>query len=433
MILNLGEQNMADRRVPMRILWIVNLVMPELAEHLGIQTSASGTWLFDMAERLSADDRIELAVACVHGSRFEKVTIGSTAYYMLPGTGRNMLFYTKKYEEMWRKIDKDFQPDIIHIHGTEYSHGLSHIRVFPEKKHLISIQGMLSRIKDTDDGGLSTGELVCNRTFRENTHFNGMIEKHFLYKKNAKYEREMLSGVKYAGCITLWDQSLVKLLNPDIRIFSLEYNLRKDFYQSDKWKRSEMIPYTIFTNPGGIPLKGIHQLFRAVEIVKRSYPQTKLYIPGMGTPDGKLKVASGYTKYLRKLLKKLNLEKNVFFLGRQSGAEMVKNMRRANVVVVPSAIEGNPLVLREAMYLGCPCITSFRGGMADYITDKYDGYLYDYQEYPYLAERIIQVFEDDAVEEMSRRAVKKAEKRHDPEKNYAEHIQMYQEIYGESL
>ena len=123
----------------------------------------------------------------------------------------------------------------------------------------------------------------------------------------------------------------------------------------------------------------------------------------------------------------------MFFLGRQSGAEMVKNMRRANVVVVPSAIEGNPLVLREAMYLGCPCITSFRGGMADYITDKYDGYLYDYQEYPYLAERIIQVFEDDAVEEMSRRAVKKAEKRHDPEKNYAEHIQMYQEIYGESL
>ena len=95
---------MADRRVPMRILWIVNLVMPELAEHLGIQTSASGTWLFDMAERLSADDRIELAVACVHGSRFEKVTIGSTAYYMLPGTGRNMLFYTKKYPYPWNGV-----------------------------------------------------------------------------------------------------------------------------------------------------------------------------------------------------------------------------------------------------------------------------------------------------------------------------------------
>lgn len=422
---------MADRRVSMRILWIVNLVMPELAEHMGIQTSASGTWLFDMAERLSTDKCIQLAIACVYGSHYQKMIIGKTTYYMLPGNGKNMIFYTKKYEDMWRQVDKDFQPDIIHIHGTEYSHGLSHIRVFPNKKHVISIQGILNRIKDTDGGELSLGELVSNRTFRENIHFNGMIEKHFLYKRNAKYEREMLSRVKYAGCITLWDQSLVRLLNPDIKIFSLEYNLRKDFYQSDKWKQSEMIPHTIFTNPGGVPLKGIHQLLRAVNIVKRFYPQVMLYIPGMGTSDGKLKVTSGYTKYLDKLIRKLHLEKNVVFFGRQSGAEMVQHMRSANVVVVPSAIEGNPLILREAMYLGCPCITSFRGGMADYITDKYDGYLYDYQEYPYLAERIIQIFEDNAIEEMSRRAIMKAEKKQDPEKNYADHIRMYQEIYNQ--
>lgn len=416
----------------MRILWIVNLVMPELAERLNIQTSPSGTWLYDIAERLADDERIQLAVACVHGKSFRKLTIGKTTYYMLPGNGKNMLFYTKKYENMWRQVDKDFQPDIVHIHGTEYSHGLSYIRVFPEKKCIISIQGVLNRIMDVDDGGLSFGELVLNRTFKENIRFNGMIERHFLYKKNAKYEREMLSNVRYAGCVTLWDKSLVKMMNPDIKIYTLEYNLRKDFYLSEKWKTSEMVPYTIFTNPGGMALKGIHQLLRAVDIVKKSYPQTKLYIPGMGTPEGQLKVTDGYSKYLSRIIGKLHLEKNVIFLGRQSGAEMAEHMRSANVVVVPSAIEGNPLILREAMYLGCPCITSFRGGMADYITDQYDGYLYDYQEYPYLAERIIQVFEDERIEEMSKRAIVKAEKRQDPEKNYANYIRMYQEISREN-
>lgn len=415
----------------MQILWIVNIVMPELAGHLGIQISPSGTWLFDMAERLSADGRIRLAIACVHGKSFQKIEIGRTTYYMLPGSGKNLIFYTKKYEDIWKQLDSEFHPDIIHIHGTEYSHGLACIRAVPGQKYVVSIQGILNRIKDVYDGGLSFRDCLCNRTFQENIHLNGMIEKRLLYKKNAKYESEMLSRVKYANCVNFWDRSFVKSMNPDIKIFTLGYNLREEFYLADKWKQDEMTPYTIFTNPGGSALKGIHQLFRALELVKRVYPQTKLYIPGMGNAAGKLEVTNGYTKYLKKLLKQLDLEENIIFLGRQSASEMMRQMRSANVVVVPSAIEGTSLVLREAMYLGCPCIASFRGGMADYITDKYDGYLYDYQEYPYLAGRIIQVFEDDKLDDMSRRAIAKAEKDHDPEKNYADYIQMYQEIFKE--
>nr|WP_305181936.1 glycosyltransferase [uncultured Schaedlerella sp.] len=416
----------------MRILWIVNLVMPELADFLKIETSPSGTWLYDVAERLAADKNIQLAIACVNGSLFQKIELNNITYYILPGNGKNMLFYTKKYENMWKRLDKEFQPEIIHIHGTEYSHGLSYIRTFPEKKCVISMQGILNRIKDIDDGGLTFFERIINRTFKENVHFNGMFERHFLYKKNAKYEEEMIQKVRYANCVNFWDQSIVKAMNPNIKVFTLDYNLRKEFYSADKWNLSKMNPYTIFTNPGGSPMKGVHQLFRAIAIVKNIFPQTKLYIPGMGNSEGKLEVTNGYTKYLSKLLNELHLEKHVVFLGRQSGEEMMNQMRSANVVVIPSAIEGTSLILREAMYLGCPCITSFRGGMADYITDKYDGYLYDYQEYPYLAGRIIQIFEDgNKAADISERAIKKSEIAHNPEKNYSEYLRMYQEIYNE--
>lgn len=416
----------------MRILWIINFVMPELADYLNIQTSPSGTWLYDMADRMSADNQVHLAIACVNGSIYQKIKLGNIIYYMLPGNGKNMLFYTKSYESKWKQLDTEFQPDIIHIHGTEYSHGLSYIRALPDKKYVISMQGILNRIKEVDYGGLSFGECLFSRTFKENIHFNGMIEKHFLYKKNAKYEEEMLRKVKYVNCVNFWDESIVKAINPNLKIFILGYNLRKEFYLADKWKLSEMDPYTIFTNPGGSAMKGIHQLFRAIAIVKKVYPKTKLYIPGMGNSDGKLHVTSGYTKYLDKLLKKLHLEENIVFLGKQSGTEMMKRMISANVVVVPSAIEGTSLILREAMYLGCPCIASFRGGMADYITDKHDGFLYDYQEYTYLAGRIIQIFKDkNRAADMSKHAVEKAEKEQNPEKNYAEYIKMYQEIYNE--
>lgn len=412
----------------MKILWIVNIVMPELSDHMGIQSSSSGTWLFDIARRLSDNTDIQLSIAAVHGDKFQKKCLGNTTYYLLPGNGKNMLFYTKKFESLWKKIDEDFQPDIIHIHGTEYSHGLACVRALPKKKYVISIQGILNRIKDVDFGGLTLFDVLLNRTLRENIRCNGMIEMHLLHKRNAIYEKELINKVKYASCVNFWDSSLTKAINPSIQVFTIDYNLREDFYQAPKWNIENIEPFSIFTNPGGTPLKGIHQLFKALDIVRKVYPQTKLYIPGMGNSKGRLIISSGYTKYLGKLLEKLGLENNVVFLERQSGAEIINRMRRANLVVIPSAIEGTSLILREAMFIGCPCIAAFRGGMADYITDKYDGYLYDYQEYPYLAERIIQVFEDKNIQVLSNRAIKKAESSQNPVSNYNNYNIMYEKI-----
>lgn len=412
----------------MKVLWITNNMLPELAEHLGVSTSASGSWLVDMSQRLADGDDCELAVACVSGKEYRCIELNNTRYYLLPGNGKNMLFYTKKYEKIWNTVVSDFKPDVIHIHGTEYSHGLACMRALPNEKYILSIQGVLNRIKDVDFGGLSFFDALVNRTFRENTRFNGMIEMHWLHKKNAKHEREMIMRAKYANCVNDWDTSLVNEINPSVKVYRVEYNLRDSFYSAKKWSADEMIAHSIFTNPGGTPLKGIHNLFRALALVKPKYPDAKLYIPGMGSEKGTLNITSGYTKYLSKLVKKLNLTDNIVFLGRQSGEQMMQLMRNANVVVVPSAIEGTSLVLREAMYLGCPCIASFRGGMADFISDKVDGYLYDYQEYSYLANRIMQVFEDKNISEMSKKAIEKAEKAHDCNANYIKTVEMYRDV-----
>lgn len=413
----------------MKVLWIVNMVLPRLANYLDIKTGSSGTWMIDISERLSKNKDIKLGIACVYGDEFRMIEIDNIKYYMLPGNGKNMLFYTKKYEKLWSKVYEDFKPDLVHLHGTEYSHGLSFLRTFPHVKSIVSIQGILERIKDVDFGGLKYNEVIKNRTFKENIHFNGMIEMHLMHKKNSKYEKEILNRVQYANCVNYWDSTLVKYINPEIECYKIEYNLRKEFYNAPKWSIEKSKPYTIFTNPGGTPLKGLHMLIKALAIVKSYYPSVKLIVPGMGNENKQLIVNSGYTKYLSKLIKVLNLTNNIIFLGKQSGDEMIQKMLESNVVVIPSAIEGTSLILREAMFLGVPCITSFRGGMADFISDKFDGFLYDYQEFAYLANRIMELFENrELCMQFSRNAITKAEKAHEVNDNNLFYINMYKQI-----
>lgn len=412
----------------MKILWIVNMVMPELAEHLKIQTSASGTWMIDISRMLAEQVDIDLAIACVHGNTLKKEELNGITYYTLPGNGKNMLFYTRKYESMWKQINAEFAPDIVHLHGTEYSHGLSFLRACPDVRAVVSIQGILNRIKDVDFGEIPIRHFIFGRTLNQTTHMNGEVALHCIHKKNAEYEKEILRRVKYINAVNTWDSSLCLAINPNLSVFKIEYNLREEMYSSPKWNIEKAERHTIFTNPGGTPLKGLHKLIEAIALLKPKYPDIKLKVPGMGN-DGKLIINSAYARYISKLINKYNLESNIEFLGRQSGTQMCENILSSRVTVIPSAIEGTSLILREAMFLGSPVIASFRGGMADFVSDKVDGFLYDYQEFPYLADRIEQIFESDELcLRFSENAIKKAAYAHDRNRNTAGYLRMYQDI-----
>lgn len=416
----------------MKILWIVNMLLPDAAEHLGVQTGSSGTWMIDISKKLAQTSDIELAVACVYGSEYKKFQYKGITHYLLPGNGKNMLFYNKAYESMWIKINDDFKPDIVHLHGTEYSHGLSFLRMCPGVKSVVSIQGMLTRIQDVDFGGLPLKELIINRTLKQNLHLNGEIELHYIHKKNALYEQEILRKVKYINGVTTWDTSICKSINPSLKCFRLEYNLREGFYSAPKWNIENVEQYSIFTNPGSVPLKGLHNLLLAINLLKEKFPQIKVYVPGMSNGNGKLALNSAYAKYINKLIIKHQLQNNVVFLGRLDEAEMIERMLKSHAVVIPSAIEGASLVLREAMYLGCPSIATFRGGMADFIDDKTDGFLYDFQEYPYLAQRLEELFiNPDLCNSLSVAAIDKAQKAHNREQNVDNYLYMYRTIFND--
>lgn len=414
----------------MRLLWIVNMVLPPLAKALGIKHGLSGTWMYDICEKLNKDKDVEFAVACVYGKSFRKVICDNTTYYCLPGNGKDMMFYNKSFIKYWKNVVEDFKPDIVNIHGTEYTHALSFVRTYADKiPTVISLQGVLSAIKDKDLGGLTKFEILKNKTLKEWIKFNGILENHYLHVKNAKSENEMLNKVNHCIVVDNWHHAMAYKINPKLKVYRVDYNLRENFYSAEKWNIDKIERYSITTNPGGTALKGLHVLLKAVYKLKKEYPNVKVKVPGMSKDGKNLCVTSGYSKYISKLIKKLQLQDNVVFLGSQTSEQIEKNLLSSHVLVVPSSIEGPSLILREGMHLGVPTIASFRGGMADFINDKVNGCLFDFCELDYLVLKLKQIFDDDNfAQSLSKSAIEKCVKAHDRQKNYSDYIRAITEI-----
>jgi hypothetical protein len=153
----------------MRILWIVNITFPEALELLGVEVkSYAGGWMLSSASDLIHNQENQLAVAsiCRHVDKLTRLHGNGITYYLLP-YGKGNLTYNPKYEDFWRQIEQEFAPDIVHIHGTEFTHGLSFVNACGNSKVVVSIQGLLSVIQRYSYCGISVADIFKSLTFRD--------------------------------------------------------------------------------------------------------------------------------------------------------------------------------------------------------------------------------------------------------------------------
>ncbi len=415
----------------MKVLWIVNMLLPDAAKLLNVNTGTSGTWMINTLKSLSKSDEIQLGVACVYGDEYRDFTVNNVRYFCIPGNGKSMLFYNPKLIKYWDKIEESFSPDIVHYHGTEYSHGLSYLRKYKDKKKVLTIQGIIEKTSQNHFGGLDIFTVLKNRTFKEFLHLNGMFERKILARRNVKYETEIIKNVSFATGRTDWDKFYMQSINPDIEYFRCYYDLREEFYSAPKWDINNINRNVIYASTSAqVPMKGGHIVIEALRLVKRYIPNVKIVFLAAKQQNGKLIPTSGYTKYISKLIKKYGLEENVEFVSGQNGQGIIDVMTHSHITIVPSAIENASATLREALHLGAPCIASFRGGMVRLIDDEISGFLYDYTEYEYLAGRIVQLLKDDNLAcKFSNNAIERAEEWHDIERNQKAYLDMYNKIY----
>lgn len=414
----------------MKVLWIVNMVLPNVASELGLKTSFSGGWLEDYSNRLACDSDFELAIMTYANVEqdIDREACGMRSF-IFAGGGKRLLFDNPKTLKDCEKVIGEFKPDLIHIHGTEYAIGASVVRLKPDVPILLTIQGILTRISEEYYGGLSFGERIKIITLKSVMKLKTPFFAKLLMSHNAKRERYVLRNVRHVTGRTEWDKSVMLSINENLKYHRFNYNLREAFYNAKKWDIKNINRYTVYTGAAGYTLKGLHILLQAVAIVKRHYPEVRVLVPAN---NAEYKKANGYERYILRLVESLEIEENVCFVGRKNAGEVAEILSKSHICVVPSAMEGASATMCEAMMIGTPGICAYRGGMTDLFRDGDSGFYYDFKEYGVLASRIMRLFESDELcVQFSERAMKDAEIRHDRERNYKKLLDIYAELTQE--
>ena len=381
----------------MNILWITNILFPE-AEQLLIgngELRASGGWMLGAANALLQNREVELTIATVSKKvkQLTKLEGKQITYYILP-MGKGNLKFNLDYCHYWMTINAKVKPDVVHIHGTECSHGHAYMKTCSCENVVISIQGLTSAYYYYYYYGMTKTDIYLNLTFRDVLK-GGILKGQRTFMQRSAYEVEMLRMAKHIIGRTSWDRARVWAINPDVEYHFCNEILRPEFYDGSQWKYELCCKHSIFLSQAQYPLKGLHQVLKAMPLILRQYPDAIIRVAGeniikSSTFSEKLRL-SGYGKYLKALMKKLKLEGRVIFVGNLNGAQMKQEYLKANVFVCPSAIENSPNSLGEAQILGTPCIASYVGGVMDMMMGNEEN-LYRFEEFEMLANKICRIF-----------------------------------------
>lgn len=420
----------------MKILWITNFLFPAVCEALGLKSTFASGWTYSAAALISKYKDVDLAVASLGPvSKVEKFRIDNITYYVIPQIKENDRKYFAKLEKLWNLVYNDLEPNVVHIYGTEHPHSLAYIRSCKNSNIVISIQALIGPYSKYYNLGMSNGDILKNITCRDIVRGTLYSQKRN-YEKRGKWEKECIQKVNYIEGRTNWDRAITWAFNSNVIYFQCFRILREPFYRNQVWSYSECEKHSIFLSQGHYPIKGIHQVFKALPIVLRKFPNAKIYVAGLNISTCKSVsewlVYGGYGRYIHNLIKQNRLQERIEFLGPLNSEDIYRQYLSANVFICSSAIENAPNSIGEAQILGTPVIASYVGGNSDMVEHGKTGFLYRFEEVEMLADLICRVFEMQDCLEMSRNEIEDATKRHDRESNINQMLSMYQCIINQN-
>jgi glycosyltransferase involved in cell wall biosynthesis len=420
----------------MRILWFVNSAFPAVRERLGLSDDGeNGWWMIVLGLALTQRDDLELGVAWASPqvTDYEEFESAGVTYYCLPANkwaeavakrlrpiaavrkawrllaGLRQSSYTDELDTCLRVV-RHFQPDVVHIHGTENFYGLLTLHI--HQPVLISLQGILTMIVQAYWGSL----VGWRRLF-----YPEEILAWWEMRRNARREQEIFHrNVCFTGR-TSWDQIQQTWLSSNGYYYSCQEMMRPIFYQTE-WTMGGMQRHVVYTTTTPHPYKGTDYLIDAIALLRRWVPDVQLRIGGP-IPH------TGFAGCLRQKVRALGLENNVHFLGYLRAGQIAQELERAHAYVIPSYIENSPNGLAEAQLVGVPCVASYTGGIPSLVSEGETGLLFPRGDAALLAMCLRRIFDSDSLAiHLSHNARAVALKRHDRKTIVETLLSIYQDV-----
>lgn len=380
----------------MKVLWLSNIILPEFADEFGVKKQNMEGWMSGMLTELQKNENITVGFCfpIIDKERLKDGYKNGQSFYSF-SCNLNAVPYEGIGEKMTQRfveIIKDFEPDVIHIWGTEYLHCYAMVKAAEQVEMLshtmIHIQGLVS---------------VCAKHFLRDIpekyvtmevegHISLQSEKDS-FAKRGEYEIAALKMVPHIVGRTLWDKACTNWINPNRNYQYCGEILRQDFYRhAGEWGR-DYKPYRIFMTQGTYPIKGIHYMLEALELLSLNYPAVHLYIAGTNIMEKEN--PSPYARFIANRIQELNLKDKVTYIGQINANDMVEQYKKSHVYVLSSTIENSPNSLCEAMMIGVPVVAALVGGVKDIIRTDMEGLTYQCDAPYMLAYQISRIFDND--------------------------------------
>ena len=415
----------------MKIVWLCNMIPSAVNQSRG--GGGGGLWLDHVLEDIRVQKDITLRLFCPGGT--ETGRVDKQVEYVLFTEGEAHV-YSEQLEEQFYREMKAFQPDVIHIWGTEYGHTLAMVnaaqRLGWENRVAISIQGLCSIYARHYCEGVP--EAVCHRySLRDFLKRDNLLGQQRRFTQRGKLECKALEKAGNVIGRTDWDRAITGQINPNRGYHFCNETLRQPFYE-DTWQYAACRKHRIFISSCAYAIKGFHYLLEAMPLVLAQYPDAEIAVTGDSffktSLPAKLR-QDYYHRYLARLADQNKLRDRIRFLGALSAPQMKQAFLDCNVFVLPSTIENSPNSLGEAMLLGVPCVAADVGGVSNMLHPG-QGYVYQSTAPYMLAHYITEVFrQQERAEEMGAQARLQAMETHNPEKNIRDLLEIYRLIAEE--
>lgn len=366
----------------MRILWFTN-TPSNASEEFGFKRFGGG-WISSLETLVSKSSKYEIGVCFLYrGKDFKTIVKGNVSYYGIPIASKGKFrAYIDKISgnlescnsKFFDEVLRLFQPDIVHVFGTEMGYGT----ILKDKfdKVVFHLQGLTApyssvyfplRIKKFD--------IIFNTGLFQLLKGNSFIHKYKSFNKRGLREVDIVRSWKYFMGRTEWDRNYIKLLNENAIYFHCDELIRNSFF-NNRWiprtldeEKSIVIGTTINPNI----YKGLDLIYKSLEKLGRYKIKWKIF--GIKRTD--------YVNELTvKALKVGTVANSLHFYGQISEDVLISHLEECNFFVHPSYIDNSPNSVCEAMMLGMPVLSSSVGGVKTLIQHGVNGFLFNpYDEY----------------------------------------------------